>query len=81
MLGSVDLLQVNTNRVLPRFIDSDVANSVRREVGMAVLVVGDLVFAIEQTCKSVGVAKATQAEQDKQMKQNAAAFVSHSPFV
>lgn len=41
----IHLFQVNADRVLPRLLDCDVAYSVRREVRMAVLIVGNFVFA------------------------------------
>lgn len=44
ILSAIDFFQINANRILSRLIDGDVADSVGRKVGMAILVIWNLVF-------------------------------------
>ena len=48
MFSSVNLLKIHRDRVLPGLVIIDIAHSVRRLIGLPILVIRDLVLALVQ---------------------------------
>jgi hypothetical protein len=49
ILNTIDISQINADRAFTGFVVIDVTDSVRREIGVPPLIVGNLVFPIAGT--------------------------------